>query len=290
MTTEMYLAKETPMWKIWESVRMWLERVDYSELGNTKKLPTKYPKNLCRIELSTETVTIRPEKNKLVVFYDRLIRDVKWETELHFERGKRTVYARIDVKCSDLTKAIDMPRIVDIIEKRFNGRSKTRYKERPQVNLTGVNRQLDRIEHKVEETNGLINRLWDWFRDGFFKFFTKVFGIRKEATPELALEMLVRKNSYLRCFEKTKMKEPHKSQVIAVVEYVRNGHPIDHNARQNEIQSKTAYTINQAAEDVLRIAAEPCHKLSGAWTKAKDLADGCRQYMGKEDDPFVYKS
>lgn len=278
------------MWKIWESVRVWLERVDYSELANAKNLPTKYPKDLCRIELSAETVTIRPEKNKLVVFYDRLIRGVKWETELYFERGKRSVYARIDVKCGDPTKAIDMPRIVDIIEKRFNGRSKTRFKELPQVNLTGVNRQLDRIEHKVVDTNGLINRMWDWFRNAFVKYFLKVFGVRSTAKSEDAEAMLARSDSYLRCFEKTKMKEPHLSQVKALVEYVRNGHPIDYDPGQESIQNKTAYTINHAAAELLRRNAEPCHSQPGAWTRPKDLADACRAYMKKKDDPFVYRT
>lgn len=290
MTIKFYLA-EKPRWaEIWDTIRVWIEKGYNSRFKDTGILPRSFAAVSDGYSVGGDLLTIEKAKDELTIRYAVKSEGHTWLVLLFFKRGRKSVYCKIEVGCDNPMKTPVRPKIANMLISKFRGLNESVTDEVPRIDLAELKRQLDRIEAGVKDTRNSINRLWDWFRESFLKSFFKVFGIRREATPELALEMLVRKNSYLRCFEKTKMKDPHKSQVIAVVEYVRNGHPIDHNARQNEIQSKTAYTINQAAEDVLRIAAEPCHKLPGAWTKAKDLADGCRQFMGKEDDPFVYKN
>lgn len=115
---------------------------------------------------------------------------------------------------------------------------------------------------------------------GFTKLFRPTPKIPAPSREQVAAALLPKKDRYA-CLTHTK--EPHRSQIIMVIDYTAN-HPIVWHE-----QKKTDFTLSKAAQAVWEANEENWSKVPGTFGTFDQLKAACYHLKKKkEDDPFTY--
>ena len=75
-----------------------------------------------------------------------------------------------------------------------------------------------------------------------------------------------------------RVKEPHRSQIKAVIDYTWNGHPVAFNSK-----SRSVYTLSDVVGDVWRTNESKWSKVPGTFATEEDLRSACYHIAGKAD-------
>ncbi len=146
--------------------------------------------------------------------------------------------------------------------------------ERLQPTLDEQKRSLANIT-RIVKTTGEGLRL---FFGKFTKWFTPRQSVKREDI-EKTIEKAHRYDGIAR------VSEPHRSQLIAVIDYTYD-HPIVH--EKDRKYGKDAISLSEAAQAVFNANIEKWKLVPGAWTDFNSFKTGCYQHRGKENDPYHY--
>ena len=146
--------------------------------------------------------------------------------------------------------------------------------ERLQPSFDEQRRSLANITRIVKSTG-----------DGLRLFFGKLakwFTPRKDVSREEVTTTIDKVHRY-DCI--ARVPEPHRSQLIAVIDYTYE-HPIVH--EKDRKFGKDAISLSEAAQTVFNANIEKWKHVPGAWTDFNSFKTGCYQHRGTDHDPDHY--
>lgn len=146
--------------------------------------------------------------------------------------------------------------------------------ERLQPNFNEQKKSIESVAKTVKSINDSIKL--------FFGKILNCFIPRKDIKRE-NIESVINKAHRYDCL--ARVSEPHRSQLMAVIDYTYD-HPIAH--EKDRKFGKDTISLSEAALTVFNANKDKWSRIPGAWTDFNSFKVGCYQHRGKKDDPYKY--
>ena len=143
-------------------------------------------------------------------------------------------------------------------------------------------KSLDDVRADVAQNTKSVAKLDRRMKESLTSFKTMIGGFvrlfrpgQTPSTREKAQAALLPSERYA-CLER--VKEPHRSQIKAVIDYTWNGHPVSFGDK-----SRSVYTLSDAVGDVWCANESKWAKVSGTFAMERDLRSACYNIAEKAD-------